>query len=324
VAQKTKKERQIIRYLLGDLPEEEKTELEERFFSDDTYFEQVLALEDELIDDYVHGELSRPERERFERYFLTSSQRRHRVEFARALMRTVSEAPAAGASGPAIARPEPVWWQALLAWLRPQSLAIKFSLAATALAVVLIGSWLIVGAMRLRTQLEQLQAERQALRRQEQQLQQQIAKQSARSDELAMQLERERDQSARLEQELARLKPSQPFLVSFILSPGLVRDTDVPKRLVIPHAAQQLQLQLDLDEVERYKSYRALLRTAGGDEIWRQDRLQAQPTNSGKAVILRLSSRLFTKGEYILTLQRVTGHGDFEDVDDYHFSVVKK
>src|ERR1051325_10693415 len=84
------------RFLLGDLPEEQKAQLEERFFTDDDYFEYMLAVEDELIDDYAQGALTGRERERFETYFLNSPERRSRLEFARALQKTADRAPAAG------------------------------------------------------------------------------------------------------------------------------------------------------------------------------------------------------------------------------------
>jgi hypothetical protein len=85
--QRADSEKLMIRYLLGDVPEDEQIRIEERFFTDDEYFEQLLALEDDLIDDYVNGELTDREREQFEEYFLASPTRRQRVEFAKTFMR---------------------------------------------------------------------------------------------------------------------------------------------------------------------------------------------------------------------------------------------
>lgn len=318
---KAKEEKQITQYFLGDLPEEEKIRLEERFFTDDQCFERVLAIEDDLIDTYVRDELSPSERQRFERHFLASPRRRQRVEFARALMGTVSQVSLADA--PAMARTESTsWWQILLAWPRPQKLATKFLMATAALLVVLGGLGLIVETMRLRRRLERVQTERQTLWRQEQEWQRQLAEQRTRGNELAAQLRHERDRAARLQKELAR--PEPPFVVSFVLLPGLVRDTEAPKRLAIPPSAQSLRLQMDLEGDEGYKHYRAMLRTADGDEIWSQGRLRAQPTGSGKAVVLKLSPRLFQTGDYIVTLQGVTTNGEFDEVGDYYFSVVKR
>ena len=39
----------IRRYLLGELPEQEQTAVEARYFLDDAFFEQLVAAEKELI-----------------------------------------------------------------------------------------------------------------------------------------------------------------------------------------------------------------------------------------------------------------------------------
>lgn len=70
----------MVNYLLGELPEEEQLRLEERFFTDDEYYQQLLALEDELLYDYAAGGLSSEQRVKFEQRFLSSPQaRRSRV-----------------------------------------------------------------------------------------------------------------------------------------------------------------------------------------------------------------------------------------------------
>ena len=75
----------LVRYLLGDLPEEEQVKIEDRAFQDREYLQDILAVENDLIDEYVRGELSDSERRQFEGRFLASAERRRKVEFARAL-----------------------------------------------------------------------------------------------------------------------------------------------------------------------------------------------------------------------------------------------
>ena len=77
----------IVRYLLGDLPEEEQARVEDRAFADADYMNALEASEADLIDTYVRGGLSQSERRAFERRFLTSTNRRSKVEFAKALAR---------------------------------------------------------------------------------------------------------------------------------------------------------------------------------------------------------------------------------------------
>ena len=79
----------IRRYLLGELSEAEALSLEERYFAEPDVFEQVWAVENELVDDYVAGRLGTGERERFERAYLSSPRHRERVAVARALQATL-------------------------------------------------------------------------------------------------------------------------------------------------------------------------------------------------------------------------------------------
>src|SRR5678815_1995557 len=84
-------EKLIARYLLGELPEDQQVEIEDRAFSDKDYLASITAVENDLIDEYVRGELSAADRQRFETRFLASTERRKRVEFATALRTVVSE-----------------------------------------------------------------------------------------------------------------------------------------------------------------------------------------------------------------------------------------
>src|SRR5215212_5967860 len=84
-------EKFISQYLLGELPEEQQVEVEDRAFSDKDYFASITAVENDLIDEYVRGELSAAQRQRFETRFLASADRRKRVEFAKALRTVVTE-----------------------------------------------------------------------------------------------------------------------------------------------------------------------------------------------------------------------------------------
>jgi hypothetical protein len=53
-------------YLLGTLPAEEAEALEERYFTDESGFEEVVLAEDDLIDEYLDGELPEESRHVFE------------------------------------------------------------------------------------------------------------------------------------------------------------------------------------------------------------------------------------------------------------------
>jgi len=96
----------IRRYLLGDLPEAETVALEERYFADPEAFEQVWAVENDLVDDYVAGRLDSAEQERFESHYLSSPPHRERVAAARALRGRSSDSLTASRAKPGSF----TWW----------------------------------------------------------------------------------------------------------------------------------------------------------------------------------------------------------------------
>jgi hypothetical protein len=82
----------IRKYLLGNIQvEDERQIIEERLMLGDDYFEQVLMEEEELIQDYVDDYLTSDERQKFEKHFLISEERRQKINFARALRRYINE-----------------------------------------------------------------------------------------------------------------------------------------------------------------------------------------------------------------------------------------
>ena len=74
-------------FLLGQLSESKRSDMEAAFLEDGQLFEQLNAAETDLIDDYVRGALPRSEKEQFERHCLSSERIRERVQFAGALKR---------------------------------------------------------------------------------------------------------------------------------------------------------------------------------------------------------------------------------------------
>src|SRR3954471_23370769 len=81
---------ELRRYLLGDLSQAEHLQVEERLFLESGYFQLLQSAEDDLIDEYVYGELSADEQERFRQHFLSDPDRTKDIRFARALKRYIS------------------------------------------------------------------------------------------------------------------------------------------------------------------------------------------------------------------------------------------
>src|SRR5215470_17699421 len=82
------KEETIRRFLLGELSAAEQEEIEIRLLADAELQTSVEIAEFDLIDDYVRGDLTEGEVGDFRRHFLNSSERRSRLETARAWMKS--------------------------------------------------------------------------------------------------------------------------------------------------------------------------------------------------------------------------------------------
>ena len=311
----------MVRYLLGELSDEDQSRVEVRFLRDREYLDCLRAVEEDLNDSYARGEMAESQRDRFEKRISASPEWRSRVEFSRALSAIDTASPAA-AGASTEARPAR-WRPSLPAFLRARTPAFNFALAAAALVIIAAAVWQVLETRRLRTELEHLQAERRQVEQREQQHEQQTADARARADRLAEELGRERGQREELQRELEKPSPGRPA-VSFILTPGLSRGEEDKTKLTVPPDAGLVRLQIYLQGPTPYKSYRAELRTVAGNLVLSRDNLAAQQLRDGKAVALSLPAGALATGKYELTLRGVTAEGQIEDVGYYYFSVLKK
>src|SRR5215475_10682680 len=87
----------LTRYLLGMLPTEETERLDELSIADEEIAARLSAVEYDLVDAYVRGEIRGEGLARFESFYLSSAKRREKVQFARALLERESETTAAPA-----------------------------------------------------------------------------------------------------------------------------------------------------------------------------------------------------------------------------------
>jgi hypothetical protein len=108
------------RFLLGNMTEEERDRIEERFIVDHESYEALCGIEDELILAHLRRELPEHMEEQFRMVILSSPVRRRRVDDMRALV----------AAAEAVANP---WWQ----W--SPSRVVLVGAAASAVLVLTVG-----------------------------------------------------------------------------------------------------------------------------------------------------------------------------------------
>jgi hypothetical protein len=325
-------EKLVSRFLLGELTEENRLQFEERFFKDDRFYEQVLAIQEELADDYVHNKLSRTERTHFENVFLQSPRRRQRVEFAAAFTRALE-------GTPSLTKAEPVttWWESLFSFINPKGLRLTTALASAAAVLVLAGAiWLFVENRRLASDVEQARAEKESLL-------QQSTLNEAEAEQKRQELERDiaalrlqgREMESAIQQKQRELEGLQRIkttvrstadassIATFILPPGLTRSTDEPEKLIVPTAVRSMQLQLDLEREEDFQSYTVELRTARGNLVWSKSGIPLKKTGYGRAVLVTIPAKLVPNGEYELTLKG-SDRGNVQAVGYYYFIALRR
>src|SRR5262245_414911 len=93
---------ELREFLLGEVSEEQRSALEERFLADDEFSAELGAAEDELIETYLRNELSADDRREFETTFLAQPRRRERVLMMKGVI--------AAATAEAALKPEPNPW----------------------------------------------------------------------------------------------------------------------------------------------------------------------------------------------------------------------
>src|SRR5262249_37434007 len=77
--------KEMIEYLLGEMHEEQKIIFEQACLEDDQLFEELLAVEAELTDDYARGALTESKREAFEHRLLNSPGSTEQLQLSRLL-----------------------------------------------------------------------------------------------------------------------------------------------------------------------------------------------------------------------------------------------
>jgi hypothetical protein len=319
-------EKLIARYLLGDLPEEQQVEIEDRAFADKEYLALVTAVENDLIDEYVRRELSETDRRKFESRFLASAERRKRVEFAKALARV----PVAAMERTVVSQPAKwTWRDSLYAFFVGLNPAVKFAMVGVMLFFFSGGIWLLGETMRLRNQLTQLQAQNQT---RQSDLQQQVEAERRRNEELNAQLSQEKQQREQSDESLRQLSETgdettpapRPVIASLTLLPGLSRGGSEKSSLMLADDTRLVRLQIGIDPDEPYKTFSVDLHTSAGRQVWTRENLSVRTRGRARAVTLTLPASALKPGDYELRLSAHPEGAASEDIGFYYFNVKKR
>jgi hypothetical protein len=344
----TTKDVTLRRYLLGEMEVEELETVEKRFISEDSLFDELRAVEDELYLEYSAGELSDLERSVFETKFLRTPEDRSRLRFADAFLEITGDMARERAPN-ALLDESGSFLGSIAAFLGFSDSALQMGMAAAVVIMAIGIGFLFVQNAGLRRDVASFDAEQQ---RQKRELDQILADKQGREAELTRQIKDQQNQEQQDQQHLAEAEGEReklrseiddtrrraeqlraprtsgesspsPSILALALSPGrIVRgpNSSGARQITIPTSAKQLRLTLDLKSLDKYAAYRVVVSNVDDSgAAFTSGDLRERKRRVG--VTVPASSLPF--GDYEVELLGVRSDGRTQDLTRYYFSVVK-
>jgi Flp pilus assembly protein TadG len=313
-----------IAYLLETLSDEERSRIEERYFSDDAEFEELEIAEDELIDSYVRGELSSTESQQFEKRMSQSPRLVQRVEFARMWAKKMA-APAREVSGVGVTDrkrdgEEAGWWKNLFGF-SGEARAPRLAVAFTVLLLLLGGAALLVGWLKLREESRQLASQQAALDQRQKELDRQAADLKAQAEQLARQGIAQPSPIEAVSPPKPE-EPAGPAILTLALSPGATRG-DSGRSIRISPTTSQVAFNLDVRDTD-YSSYQATVLTVDRTPVSSSGPLRLRRSLSGATLSFSVPAKRLAPGDYIVNVDGTTSTGTkMSGIHYYRFRVTR-
>jgi len=134
----------VRRYLLGELSEADEEGFELRLLTDPAFGEEFDTVVDEVIDQYIQNDLQDDERKRVEQYFLSTTERQQKLEFASELLRRAqAERGSEQLTVPEVVETPPGLLEKIRAFLAPRSFAPLAASLAILVVVASVGFYLL-------------------------------------------------------------------------------------------------------------------------------------------------------------------------------------
>ncbi|MDX6499875.1 MAG: hypothetical protein QOG23_3135 [Blastocatellia bacterium] len=337
----SKGEEEIIAYLLGDLSEAESDRFEERYLEDESLFQEMQEIEDELIDDYASGVLTGADRTRFEKYFLRSSQRQEKVTFALAITehaadwkkKTEATKAAGTQASPVVSDEKNRSLGKVLPfkrWLRPVP-AWREWRAVAAAVLVAIGA----GALWLRNR--ELRRELATANSTESRLRRQVGAESARGNQAETERDAARENANKFQTRVETLEEQVKTITTTTrtIEKGIVsailgieyfsrssRGGGEPKAktLNVPANARAVRLRVEFEET-RFQTFDAMLQSTDGSWSWSAPgTLKGHKSGNKQTITLTIPGQKVHAGDYWLSVTAAGG----EPIGSYYLKVVRR
>jgi hypothetical protein len=280
---------ELVRYVLGLVPDEARERLDEASIADDEVAARLYTAETNLIDSYVRGQLSGATLERFESHYLSSPRCREKVRLAADFL---------GAVDRSVTRAE-----ALTATTRTRWTAFARIAAAAALAIG-VGAAFLFQPERPRSQLAEVRSESEAVERRPSETTSVSASPSASASPDG----KHADPPARI--------------VAVVLPPPTRSVARIPT-LAVPAGVDRVRFELQL-EANDFPSYRVGLQDPATSRIlWRSDWMAPRGSADRISLPVIVPANLLAAQHYSLELSGRDAGGRAEVIGIYTVRVVQ-
>lgn len=329
-------EKTAVRYLLGELADEERDRFEERLFEDEAFSVFLDDTENDLIDEYLRGELGFETKRRFETVYLSNESRRGKVEAAKVLhYKLFPEQPKAAAS----TINENSFWRSLPGFFRLPNPALAGGLATILLMILIAGIWLLND--RRSTAPDRAGADNSGQPTPGPEANFEIdnpsppeeANKPSGTNAPNGVTNGEKPETPQRPKNAApppagkRPEPAEkpavvrqpPRVLAFSLLPPL-RSSQNPV-LKIPSSAQTVRLRLFDNFGQKYENFTVELSDGTGNAVWSR---KVKAARSAESITVEIPNSVFKDGNHEISVRGVTGEGSVEEISFYNFAVRRK
>ena len=307
------------RYLLGTLSDQERDQLEQRYFSDTADFDEIEIAEDDLVDAYARDKLTGDDHRRFELVLSSSPRLRQRVEVAKLLSRKTQASPVAAVEEV----PKPGRWRQLFAFDPPARLAFGFSVL-----LVLLGGLLVFGAwLQVRRTSDAIAAREASLEQRRQEIERLAAQSQASNEQRASELQAQEAQlkaQQQVAQEVIR-EPNQStlgFVQTLFLRSGTTRGGGGNSDLALRKNTSHIRFNMDVTGSDS-RRYRATILDPDLKVVSKPRIVSPRRTGSGDFLIFEIPAKGLSPGDYSVRVEGLTATGEVENNNDYPFRLTQ-
>jgi hypothetical protein len=281
---------------------------------------------------YLLGKLPAEEQEHFEEHFIVCPECLNRLVTTESFIESLKTIATED-----ILRPHAYVQAGILAWLARLSRKRQaMLLSITILLLAALPAALFVPEMkRVRGELDQaklayvdrqrqFEEKQQTVQKLEKEVQETRQKSAEQRRRLETELERERQERARLDDGANR--PGRLHSIATVFSLINTRSADPtqpsPKNeIVISRSSQLIVLSPEFDPDPNIQTYRGSITTADNRPIWRGDKLQL---NLKGTIDIGFNASLFRTSDYLFTLEGLTKQGNYIHISKYPLRVTIK